>query len=357
MDPRLKELLKAAIVFCLLAGLSFPIVLGFFGAWHQVFDSFSHLRFHLAVVLAVVSLAILVATRYRREGFVGLVFAVAAFATTAGSMLLPVIPTASAGHGPGEPEQAVYRLMHLNLRFDNPEPEKALSLIGRLKPDVITLAEVSEEWHPRLALLKAAYPYSKICDVARHIGSVAILSRRPFSPDEEPRCMMGGVMARATVLFGGRPVDVAALHLGWPWPMGHHWHIGRLRPQFEALADDALLAGDFNAVDWSHAVGRVAQYSRMKPVVVGPTWLHRDLPKSWRPYIGLPIDHAMAKGDIRILSAGTGEDAGSDHLPIVIDFSLLPKPGEGEAMSVQAAFRSLTYWYRPDPRRPAAAPS
>jgi len=331
MNPRRKELLKAAIVFCLLTGLSFPIVLGFLGLYHQALDAFSHLRFHLSVAMAVVALAIIAFTRYRREALLGLIFALAALATTAQPMLAPLIAPASAA--PDE-NAATYRLMHLNLRFDNPDPGKALSLIGRLKPDVITLAEVSDAWKPRLDLLKASYPYSKVCQVERHIGGVAILSRRPFAAEGEPRCLLDGIMASATVLFGDRPVDVAALHLGWPWPMGHHWHIGQLRSRFEALGPDALLGGDFNAVDWSEAVRRVAAYSGMKPLRVGPTWLHRDLPRSWRRWIGLPLDHAMVKGDIRIISAATGDDAGSDHLPLVVDFSLEAK---AEVMSASVA--------------------
>ena len=35
----------------------------------------------------------------------------------------------------------MYRLLQFNLRFDNRTPEKLLSLIGRTKPDVITLQE------------------------------------------------------------------------------------------------------------------------------------------------------------------------------------------------------------------------
>lgn len=335
MDPRLRDIAKAAFVPLLLAGMSFPIVVGFFGRYHQVFDAFSHLRFHLAVGMAVVALLLIVLTRHRREALLGLVFAVAAIATTAPSMLAPIVPAATAAP---DGNLAVYRHMHLNLRFDNPEPGKALSLIGRLKPDTITLAEVSDEWKPRLQLLRQTYPYGVICNVERHIGGVAILSRRPFAAGGEPSCMMEGIMARGTVLFGDRPVDIAALHLGWPWPMGHHWHIGQLRPDFEALGKDAILTGDFNAVDWSDAVRRVADYAGMRALPVGPTWLHRDLPKSWKPYVGLPIDHALVKGDIRVLSAIVGEDAGSDHLPLVLDFSLMPK--EPAVMSAAAAILS-----------------
>jgi endonuclease/exonuclease/phosphatase (EEP) superfamily protein YafD len=233
---------------------------------------------------------------------------------------------------------ASYRLLHLNLRYDNPEPGKVLSMVGQLKPDVISFAEVSREWQPRIELLRAAYPYGVVCEVNRRIGGVALLSRRPFAPGGEPQCILDGLMAKGTVLLGDRPVGVASLHLGWPWPMGHHWHIGKIAPDLAAMGDDALLVGDFNAVDWSDAVRRVADYSGMRVLGnIGPTWLTRSLPQWLRPYIGLPIDHAMVKGHIKVQSSRTGEDAGSDHLPIVVDFSLWPKePPVMSASNAQA---------------------
>ena len=56
---------------------------------------------------------------------------------------------------------------------------------------------------------------------------------------------------------------------------------------------------------------------------IGPSWLYRRLPDALRPYAGLPIDQVFAKGGIVILSARTLEAVGSDHLPVLVEFSLL----------------------------------
>ena len=50
------------------------------------------------------------------------------------------------------------------------------------------------------------------------------------------------------------------------------------------------------------------------------TWLHRALPR-WLLFAGLPIDQVFAKGDIRVHSIRNLEPAGSDHLPILVEFS------------------------------------
>ena len=40
-------------------------------------------------------------------------------------------------------------------------------------------------------------------------------------------------------------------------------------------------------------------------------------------FAGLPIDQVFAKGDVVVISATTLEAVGSDHLPVLVEFSLL----------------------------------
>jgi endonuclease/exonuclease/phosphatase (EEP) superfamily protein YafD len=167
---------------------------------------------------------------------------------------------------------------------------------------------------------------------------VAILSRRPILPGAV--CTLHGAFARAVVNFGGTHVEVAALHLAWPWPFDQQREIDSLVPVLGQLSGTALLAGDLNATPWSIACRRVAEAGRLVRVgPAGPTWLHRKLPDVLRP-VGLPIDHVFAKGDVLVHSARTLEPAGSDHLPILVEFSLeMPAPGDGTA-TVRLAHRA-----------------
>jgi len=56
----------------------------------------------------------------------------------------------------------------------------------------------------------------------------------------------------------------------------------------------------------------------------GPTWIHRTLPDVLRRYAGLPIDQVFSKGGLTILSSQRLEDTGSDHLPVLVEFTLRP---------------------------------
>ncbi|RWC32586.1 MAG: AP endonuclease [Mesorhizobium sp.] len=301
---------------------SIALVAGFFGTLHPAFDSFSHFRVHLALLMALCALPLL-ATTFRLQATVALLFAVAALATTSDALSFSRLWPVQAAYEAKNEDRAVYKLLQMNLRYDNPTPKKVLSLIGRTNPDVITLDEVSAMWTTELGYINSAYPYRILCPYPNGIFGVALLSRRPFAAGTEARCERRGAMATATVDFGGIDVDVAAIHLSWPWPREQYWQIGELTESLSALGETAIMAGDCNAVPWSAAVRRVASLGGLTVMPsVGPTWIHIKLPDFLRRFAGLPIDQVFSKGGVTIHSATRLEDTGSDHLPVIVEFSL-----------------------------------
>ncbi|MER8827589.1 AP endonuclease [Mesorhizobium sp. M0938] len=330
--------MMASVAFVAMLGCSVALVAGFFGTLHPAFDSFAHFRVHLAVLMALCALPLL-ATSFRLQAATALLFAVAAFATTSNALPVPRLWPVQAAYEvnpddqpvypgdqtvyPGDP--MVYRLLQMNLRFNNPTPKKVLSLIGRTNPDVITLDEVSEMWTTELGYIASAYPYRILCPYPNGVFGVALLSRRPFAAGTQPRCDRRGAMAIATVDFGGNDVDVAAMHLTWPWPRNQSRQIGGLQEELASLGETSVLACDCNAVPWSAAVRRVADLGKLTVVPSpGPTWLYIKLPDFLR-FAGLPIDQVFSKGAVLIHSVSRLEGTGSDHLPVMVEFSLRPE--------------------------------
>ncbi|TIL43112.1 MAG: AP endonuclease [Mesorhizobium sp.] len=323
--------MMASMAFVAMLVFSVALVAGFFGTLHPAFDSFAHFRVHLAVLMALCALPLL-ATSFRLQAATALLFAVAAFATTSNVLSVPRLWPVQAAYEAEAGDQAVYpgdqmvyRLLQMNLRFNNPTPKKVLSLIGRTNPDVITLDEVSEMWTTELGYIASAYPYRIICPYPNGVFGVALLSRRPFAPGTQPRCDRRGAMAIATVDFGGTDVDVAAMHLTWPWPRNQSRQIGGLSGEFASLGETSIMACDCNAVPWSAAVRRVAGLGKLTVAPSpGPTWLPIKLPEFLR-FAGLPIDLVFSKGAVLIHSVSRLENTGSDHLPLMVEFSLRPE--------------------------------
>ncbi|WP_246727687.1 endonuclease/exonuclease/phosphatase family protein [Chelativorans sp. Marseille-P2723] len=220
---------------------------------------------------------------------------------------------------------ARYRLLHINLRYDNPTPKRALSLIGAAQPDIITLNEVSAEWREELKSIETAYPHLLYCDSPTGIGGVAILSRRPFLHPTLARCFDRGSLGIATVNIAGSAVDIAALHLGWPWPFDRRQQMSRISPVLNKLGTTAILAGDLNSAPWSARARQIASAGGLKVLGnVGPTWLFRQVPDFLRRTVGLPIDNLFVKGRVVPLDTRRLPDAGSDHLPVLLEFGLRP---------------------------------
>ncbi|RWN66919.1 MAG: AP endonuclease [Mesorhizobium sp.] len=323
--------MMASVAFVAMLGCSVALVAGFFGTLHPAFDSFSHFRVHLAVLMALCALPLLV-TSFRLQAATALLFAVAAFATTSNALPVPRLWPVQAAYevNPGDQtvypdDQPVYRLLQMNLRFNNPTPKKVLSLIGRTNPDVITLDEVSEMWTTELGYIASAYPYRILCPYPNGVFGVALLSRRPFAAGTQPRCDRRGAMAIATVDFGGTDVDAAAMHLTWPWPRNQSRQIGGLSEELASLGETSILACDCNAVPWSAAVRRVADLGKLTMAPSpGPTWLYIKLPDFLR-FAGLPIDQVFSKGAVLVHSVSRLEGTGSDHLPVMVEFSLRPE--------------------------------
>lgn len=309
------------------AALALPIALGFLGDFHPAFDSLAHFRAHLAAGL-LVACVVLMVLRQRLVALTGLALAAGALVTTAPAYLAAPISPANASA-----DVPAYRLLHLNLRFDNAEPEKALSVIARARPDVITLNEMSPIWEAKLDLIRAAYPHRVVCASSKRIGGVAILSRRPFAGDGF--CEKRGRFGHVLVDFGGRPVTIAVLHLEWPWPFGQARQVAALEGPLAAIEGPMLVAGDLNAALWSRTVRRLARAGDLQPIAgLGPTWSPPSL-RALRRWIGLGIDHVMAGGGIAVQAARTGDDAGSDHLPVIVDFTLPPaRPDDGMGTTV-----------------------
>jgi endonuclease/exonuclease/phosphatase (EEP) superfamily protein YafD len=316
-----------------------PLVLGFFGSSHPALDAAGHFRAHLAAFVAIGGLVLLTSPLWK-HGLLAIALGLAALSTTLSALTFAGRLNAAAGADTGQ--RAVYRLLHLNLLHNNPAPEKVLSLVGRVQPDVITLNEVSERWVPRLQQISAMYPYALVCDAPRRVGGVAILSRRPWAFGATGQCSGDLSFAAATIDLGGHRLEVAALHLGWPWPFDQTRQIGALRSRLAALPQTAVIAGDLNAATWSHSVRRIEGAGGLSHVPgIGPTWLSIWLPDALRPYLGLPIDQVFVKGDVTVVSATSLEEVGSDHLPVLVEFSMLGGAGSKDQAETVTAFNSM----------------
>ncbi|MFC3615925.1 endonuclease/exonuclease/phosphatase family protein [Lutimaribacter marinistellae] len=196
------------------------------------------------------------------------------------------------------PDQSL-KLYQQNLLFNRRENDEWLEAIAKAQPDVITLQEVSKKNTSLLDELRPNYPALTLCPFAA-VGGVAVLSPFPKVPDSAV-CARG--VAAMQVVSPHGPVTVVSLHLHWPWPYGQSHQVEELLSMLARLERPVVLAGDFNAVGWSHTVRQIARVTGTRRV--GPSGATFALPHIPYP---VTIDHVLAPDGIAQVQPRLGSD-------------------------------------------------
>ena len=306
-----------SLLLVAMLGVAIAIAAGFAGRIHPIFDTLANFRLHLSVLLIV--LAALWSLKCSRVPAVA--FALAGFAGVA--LSAPGLPLSGYTVTPSGGER-VYRLFFMNLLWLNPVPERVTALIEKTDPDILYLTEVSSHWREVINSLKTRYPFSYHCAEWRTIGGSVILSRLPTTKGKN-YCGDYATLGLTHIAIGDKTIAAGVVHLRWPWPASGPRQIVALKPVLAGIGKDALIAGDFNSTTWSLSVKRFAEAGGFNIVTgIGPTWGPSLGPGNqrvfWPPRLGLPIDNAMVKGAVKIVSKKVLPRAGSDHLAVLMEF-------------------------------------
>lgn len=299
------------IVAGLVAGFSLT---GFLGDWWWMFDLTCHFRSQYAALLLVC-------------GGVGLLLGMVRHALVCGvfaalnlTQIVPLYWPAGADPTSGK----TWRLVHLNLYYNNPTPHKALHFLEEAQADVVVLSEITPALEQELAPLHAVYGYRQ---AVVHEGGrgIALWSRSPWDQVEIKHFVSEESPAVAAVFPGeNRPWTLLGVHA--PWPLGNR--LTTLRNQeFQALArwaatlqsSDLVVLGDLNCTSWSSHFGDLLHRSGLRDGRQGfglrPTW------PAWFWPLSIPIDHCLISKELLITRHEVGPDVGSDHFPLVVEFA------------------------------------
>lgn len=282
------------------------------GLWWPL-ELVCHFRMQYLVALAVIALA-LVLLRMARAACV-----FAAFCAVNLALIVPFY-VAPPGGGSSVP----LRAMMINVHTANRDAGVVKAAINKYNPDFLLLLEVDAWWLLALDDLSDAYPYSIKRARSDNFG-IALFSKVPFVRAEIVSIGAAGVPSiAAEVLFDGRPFTVFGTH---PLPpVGARY--ARLRnEQFAVIAEfvreidsPVLLLGDLNITQWSRFFDRLLDEAGLHDSSLGhgfqPTWpVHNVL-------LRIPIDHCLYSDGIKIVDRQVGPDVGSDHYPLIVDFSV-----------------------------------
>ncbi|MEO1484006.1 MAG: endonuclease/exonuclease/phosphatase family protein [Myxococcota bacterium] len=279
-------------------------------SWHATLELFCHFRVQYVFALLPVLTYQLWARAYR------LALPVAtAIAVNCGWLVPLFVAEPSTVRCPSKPLTAVVA----NVLHTGGEPDRVAAFIAKHDPDVMALLEVDSRWLERLGAVLDAYPHRVERPRADDFG-IAVYSRVPFVDTEVlrfPPLLLPTISVR---LESG--LTVVATHPLPPSTVSNS--VARNRQLLGIAARAAktdgplMVLGDLNTTPFSPSFFEVLRQGRLRDSARGygfsPTW-----PVSFPP-LWIPIDHALYSDRVEILDRRVGEDLGSDHYPLVVEF-------------------------------------
>lgn len=302
------------ITLYLIGLLTLVSLIGYLGALHWTLDLFSHFRVqYLQIALLIAGFSLW----GRRNKRAVALLAIAAF------NYAPVLPF-YFGKPPVATEKPV-RIMQLNLSAANTnDTDWVLRGITNAQPDLVVLAEVTPDWAFELAQIASQYPHHILKPQEGCFG-IALLSKYPLEHERIVRIGPAGVPSIiADAYLPQGTVSLIATH---PLPPISAEYAKKRNLQLAALPDvvheqkhPVLLIGDLNTSPWSFYFTRLRRASGLKNSMQGfgfqPTWPARH------PFLRIPLDHVLHSPEIIIHNRTVGTALGSDHLPLIVDFSI-----------------------------------
>jgi endonuclease/exonuclease/phosphatase (EEP) superfamily protein YafD len=288
---------------------------GFFGRFSWMLDGTNQFRVQCLVVLFVCAVLFLLTRHVKRTLLASLLCLLNL------SLIVPFYLGAPApSSGP------TYRLAMANIEYENQDVAAVQAFIESADPDILILEEFTPTWEEDLADLKTEYPYFMTRPRSDAWG-IALYSRIPYEEidvdDPGPRTYP---TIYAHYNLDGSPVTVIGTHPAHP--VGDE-NVQARDSQLAVLVEFAshrtepvLMCGDFNTTLWSVTFREFLTDADLRNAAQGfglqPTW-----PTTFPPIL-TPFDHCLVSDEVLVHHFETGPNTGSDHYPILIDFSIRP---------------------------------
>jgi endonuclease/exonuclease/phosphatase (EEP) superfamily protein YafD len=294
----------------------------FLGPWvallHAVADTLGNFRWQALFFCS--SLGVYMLWNGRRT-WAAITFAlVAIFAIPMAALYLPTSQP--------PPGKTRVRLLSFNLLMKNHDHEAVHKLIRQENADILCLIEVNARWEDELLDELNEYPYR----IGPAMGNV-ICSKVPLKPFDFRHPFFGPIMnftTAATCEVDGQPVLICCTHTSSPVTVERlQERDGQLRLLAQPLAKlppffHIVIAGDFNATTWCRSMREFRAATGLRDTRQG-FGMQSSWP-SWFWPLAICIDHAFVSEGIHVHNRRTGDDAGSDHLPVILDLSFGEHP-------------------------------
>lgn len=309
--------------------VSLSAIAGFlaFALWPlDIFNHFQPIIFPLSAILFVIS-----AVFAKHQPFKGMVLSFCAVGFVASSLV--IIPELVGAYRHNSADKQIYaetdrRLMTFNIYAKNENLDGLFASIQEQDPDFLFIQEYWS-WH-RQGLEKRItniLPYAVHCQGGKR-SFLGVYSKYPLKEIEGHDCIDSLSAEQRTSIIALQvqdeiPFNVVTTHFDWPIPADRQQRqMGVVANVLNKIEGPLLFGGDFNSTPFSYAFKNLVSSTNMERVVwLLPTWpAPPTYPVDMPPW--LQLDHILTRGGVTVGLPHRGENGGSDHFPLIVDFKV-----------------------------------
>jgi len=292
-------------------------VAGFLGWLWWPFELASHFRAQYFSFLLACGMIFFLAKRKKWAA------ASSVFAIVNLFLVIPLYFGGSIAHGDTQTLRAVF----VNVNQSNRAYNKLQKFIGSAKPDFVMLVEVTPAWMNALHEMQEDYPFSQYLRASKGRSGVALLSRIPISSGEVGHfgaARLPAVVARFE--REGEQLTVVGAHaiapLGRMRSEYRNQHLATLAQIVRAQTGPVMVLADLNTTSWSPFFRDLLRTTDLRDSRIG-FGLQATWPTAFPP-LWITIDHCLVSPRVHVRNRKVGPHIGSDHYPIIVDFSIQP---------------------------------
>lgn len=304
----------SAVLFVIGTMASLATVLGFFGATWWGWDRLADWRFPLMVVLVVA--AIVYGLVFRRA--ISAVFLLAAIVNAI--LLAPLWLSTQAAAGSTDR----IRVVSFDTSGSGDHRKDIATWVDSVEADIALLFRTTGDWDDTLATVGIPYRIVRAPLGSDAVGAAIVLVRG--NVDATAITPLPGSDITLRIGLGSTQVTLAGLASTNPGSsIAANDRIARfssLNTAATELLEPIVVVGNLETSRWSHAFEVIAVGMNNSEDGFGysATWPSADWP-TIGDYAGLPVDHALYRGDITVPARRVGPDLGPAHRPLVFELS------------------------------------
>ncbi len=291
-------------------------IMGVFGKFSWILDLVSHFPTQYALVLFIVTIVLFLLGKYKMAAIFGTFVLLNIYLIS--PQILPV-------HGSPRSTVSALRVMQINVQTRNNNYDSLIERVYSENPDFIVLEEINDIWMQKLNALNNLYPYVISKSRDDNFG-IALFSKHPFVKHDI--IYLGTAVVPSIVgYFRHNNADFAILGTHTLPPAGNE-NFELRNEQFARISEFSnncnvplLIIGDLNVSPWSFYFRKLIQDGNLLDSTRG-----RGLQFTWPATnvlfpLRVPIDHCLYSRSIYIQNRKVLPNIGSDHYPLIIDFT------------------------------------